>query len=110
MIIKKEAGKLLLKLLEEKKLVVAEVNSEAVGELNLSGLVRFTTPVEVELTYSGESIANILKDSLNLDDKKDNFKFISSEIIAMIEMASLNKDKTTSITNNVLAERGFAEN
>ena len=110
MVIKKEAGKLLLKLLEAKKLTVADLNNEAIEELNLSGLVRFPIPAEVELTYAGEEIANILKNSVNLDDKKDNFKFISSEVIAMIEMAILNKDKTTSITNDVLAERGFAEN
>jgi len=110
MVIKKESGKLLLKLLEVKKLAVANLNNEAVEELNLSGLVRFPIPAEIELTYAGEEIAKILKDSVNLDDKKDNFKFISSEIISMIEMAILNKDKTTSITNDVLAERGFAKN
>jgi len=111
MVVKTEAGKLLLKLLEEKKLVVANLNNEAIEELNLAGLVRFPIPAEVELTYAGEEIAKILKDSnVNLDEKKENYKFISSEIIAMIEMAIKNKDKTTSITNDVLEERGFAKN
>ena len=108
MIIKKESGKLLLKLLEAKKLAVADLNNEAVEELNLSGLVRFSTPAEIELTYGGEGIANILKD-INFDELKDGFRVISSEIISMIEMAILNKDKTTSITNDVLAQRGFAK-
>jgi hypothetical protein len=109
MVIKKEAGKLLLKLLEEKKLVLGDLNNEAVEELLLAGLVRNPIPAELELTYSGEEIAKVLKENVNLDDKKDNFKFISSEVISMIEMAILNKDKTTSITNEVLQERGFAK-
>ncbi|RUM56052.1 MAG: hypothetical protein DSY40_02815 [Nautilia sp.] len=107
MVIKKEAAKVLLELLDGKKV---ENSEEAIEELNLSGLVSFPTAVEVKLTYAGKEIATILKESnINLDEKKDNFKFVSSEIIAMIDAAIKNKNQVTSISKEALEERGFAK-
>ncbi len=107
MIIRKEALKLLKELLN-KKSIPANPNDKVVEELNISDVVRFKNPTEIELTYNGEIIANTVKD-LNEEDFKDNFKIISSEVIAMIENAIKNRENTTKISNEALEIRGFAK-
>ena len=108
MIIRKEALSLLKELIDKKE-VTADINNKIVEELNLSGIIRFKNPATVELTYNGEVIALNIKD-LDENNFKDNFKIISSEVIAMIENAIKNKNKTTKISNEALEIRGFAKN
>jgi hypothetical protein len=114
MIVKKEAAKILLALQKagKKSINIEKLNSEALTELNLGGLVRFPIPAEVELTYGGGLIAKALLDleeKVNLEEFDENFRWIGSEIIAMIDAAVSNKDKTTNISYEYLKKRGFAD-
>jgi len=112
MIVKKKAIDILLELLNSKNTTVdvKSLNTESVEELNLSGIVSFPTPASVELTYAGNIIANALnnvKENINIDETA---KWISSEIIAMIDAAVKNANKTTKISEKELEKRGFAQN
>jgi len=112
MIVKKNAINIILELLnsQNKTVDVKNLNTESVEELNLSGIVKFPTPATIELTYAGNIIANVLNSVKDKIDIADTAKWVSSEIIAMIDAAVKNGNKTTKISNEALEKRGFAQN
>lgn len=115
MVIKKEGAQVLKFILEasEKAIDVSNLNKGAVEALNLAGVIRFPTPAKIEFTYGGEIVANVLQ---RVEAKiapsetwKENFKWVSAKVIAMIDAAARNKNRTTSVSQEVLAARGFAD-
>ena len=119
MIIKKPHAEMLLTLLNEKNrgehiTVLEESNTETVRTLERAGLVSLDSNLNVTLTYGGAIIANQLKEMIEgnlLKDIKDwdnDWKWIGSEIIAMID-AAIKGDNVTEITYDYLKERGFIE-
>ncbi|GAB6073756.1 DUF505 domain-containing protein [Nautilia lithotrophica] len=110
MIIKNNAIKIIEELSKNNVVDVKSLNNEAVEELNLSGIISFPTPATIEFTYAGKIVADVLnkvKDKINI---AENAKWVSSEIIAMIDAAIKNGNKTTKISNDELEKRGFAQN
>ena len=115
MIIKKDAAEVLKFITEspQKSIDVSNLNKSSVETLNLAGIVRFPTPAQIELTYGGEIIAKILQaveeKTEPVDSWRENFKWVSNKVIAMIDAAHRNKNKTTSVSHEVLKARGFAD-
>jgi len=110
MIVKNSSIKIIEELSKNNTVDVKSLNNEAVEELNLSGIVTFPTPADIEFTYAGKIVADVLnrvKDKINIEE---NAKWVSSEIIAMIDAAIKNSNKTTKISNAELEKRGFAQN
>jgi hypothetical protein len=121
MVIKKQHAILLKKLLkdEENKLpytTLEEVDELVARELELMGLVRFSAPLQLTLTYVGRDLANLLRELYEIGPQPfaekeeevkgnivirearglnppeawdDDFRFLGSEIIAMLEAADL---------------------
>ena len=115
MVIKKDAAEVLKFITEspQKSIDVSNLNKSSVETLNLAGIVRFPTPAQIELTYGGEIIAKILQaveeKTEPVDSWRENFKWVSNKVIAMIDAAHRNKNKTTSVSHEVLKVRGFAD-
>ncbi|WP_456480145.1 DUF505 domain-containing protein [Nautilia sp.] len=110
MIVKNNAIKIIEELSKNSSVDIKSLNNEAVEELNLSGIVSFPTPAAIEFTYAGKIVADVLnrvKEKINI---AENAKWVSSEIIAMIDAAVKNGNKTTKVSNEELEKRGFAQN
>jgi len=115
MLIKKEAIDILLTLHKNKikEIDIKELNSSPIQVLSISDLIRFPTPTQIELTYGGAIVADVLnrlESKLpNMSEWDENFKFVGSKVIAMVDSAVKNKDKATEITKEELEKRGFID-
>ncbi len=66
----------------------------------------------VELTYSGAIVVKVISEiaeKIDIDKLDNNFKLVSSKVIAMIDSAIKNGDSTTDITKDELLKRGFID-
>ncbi len=101
MLIKKEHAEALLRLLsfeeetQSKGMEIAESEEGIYTELEMQALVRQSAPLKRELTYLGKELALVLKglvekEELPFPDKwPEGFRFLGTEIIAMLEAAGL---------------------
>ncbi len=116
MVVKKEAADIIFELADGKKHItdIKNLNKGIVEELNLGGIVHYPIPAEIELTYGGELLAQILQSAkkhiIDYESWKENFKWISSEVMIMIDDAINSKNETTSVSDTPLSQRGFAKN
>ncbi len=120
MLVKKEHAEALLKLLafeEETKtkgMDILEADEELYSELEMQALVRQSAPLKRELTYLGKELALILKDLIQKKDLPspekwpEGFRFLGTEIIAMLEAAGLS-GQVGPLAVEPLKERRLAE-
>ncbi|WP_456397550.1 DUF505 domain-containing protein [Desulfurobacterium sp.] len=118
MVIRKEHALALLKLkeVEEGQFCTVEKTEEApFVELEMANLARMGKPLEYVLTYWGESLANVLKDMIEKgviphpEKWDEEFRWVGSEVIAMIDAAIKNADIPGKLIEEYLEERGFIE-
>ncbi|WP_457625451.1 DUF505 domain-containing protein [Persephonella sp.] len=121
MIIRKEHALALLnaKSQEEKGLscqITVKSEEEPYKELELQNLLeQGNSPVEYVLTYRGRNLVYLLEDMIGKgliqhpSEWDDRFRWIGSEVIAMIESAVLSGEMTGEEIFEALEKRGFAQ-
>ncbi len=120
MIIRKEHAEALLSLLQfeeetkTKGMDIKEIDTPFYLELERQALVRQSAPLKRELTYLGKELSLILKDLIDkgqilpVEQWSEGFRWLGSEIIAMIEAAGI-AGQVGPLAIEPLKERGFAE-
>ncbi|WP_297447068.1 DUF505 domain-containing protein [Desulfurobacterium sp.] len=118
MVIRKEHALALLRLREVEKgkfCTVQETEKAPFVELEMANLARMGKPLEYVLTYWGEALVNILKEMVDKgilphpEKWDEEFRWVGSEIIAMIDAAVRNGDIPGKLAEEYLEERGFIE-
>ncbi|WP_457569602.1 DUF505 domain-containing protein [Desulfurobacterium sp.] len=118
MVIRKEHALALLKLKEVEKgqfCTVKETEEAPFVELEMANLARMGKPLEYILTYWGEALVNVLKEMVDKgviphpEKWDEEFRWVGSEVIAMIDAAVKNVDIPGELTEKYLEERGFVE-
>ncbi len=121
MVIRKEHALALLRVREEEKnnaptcQLFAKSEEPPFLELERMNLLRLVRPLEYSLTYWGRVLANILdemvKKKLIEHPSKwtEDFRWLGSEVIMMIETAIENEDIPGPLTEGELEKRGFIE-
>ncbi len=82
--------------------------------MELSGILRFEPPSLYSLTYTGRSILSLLssleeKGLVDVIGMPDDFRFVGSETIAMIESSIKGGGKVSPDFSSYLEERGFSK-
>ncbi len=121
MVIRKEHALALLRVREEEKnnaptcQLFVKSEEPPFLELERMNLLRMVRPLEYSLTYWGRVLANILDEMV---EKKliqhpskwtEDFRWLGSEVIMMIETAIENEDIPGPLTEEELEKRGFIE-
>ncbi|NPA80492.1 MAG: DUF505 domain-containing protein [Thermotogae bacterium] len=120
MLIRKEHAKALLNLLQREQeghgfLDIDPINEDEHIELDLANLVALRSPLRYSLTYWGRLMAYLLDEMISNgvlphpDEWPDDWRWIGSEVLTMIESAKRNGDKVSYLTEEALNERGFVE-
>ncbi|MEO2069131.1 MAG: DUF505 domain-containing protein [Desulfurobacteriaceae bacterium] len=121
MIIRKEHALALLRVREGEKVnerVCQLMNAQEEApfiELERMNLLRMERPLEYSLTYWGRALANIIEEMVSKGlikhpkDWDEEFRWLGSEVIMMIETAILNDDIPGPLTEKELEKRGFIE-
>ncbi len=80
--------------------------------LELAGILRFELPGSYSLTYTGESLVELIKSledkGIGIDQWEDNFRFVGSEVIAMVDSVIRAGGRIPEDFVKPLEERGLA--
>ena len=121
MVIRKEHALALLRVREEEKneaptcQLFTKAEEPPYLELERMNLLRMVRPLEYSLTYWGRVLANIIDEMVQkglIDHPSkwdDDFRWLGSEVIMMIETAIENDDIPGELTEKELEKRGFLE-
>ncbi|SMO40276.1 hypothetical protein SAMN06269117_10337 [Balnearium lithotrophicum] len=121
MVIRKEHALALMRVREEEKnqaptcQLFLKSEEPPYLELERMNLLRQVRPLEYALTYWGRALANILDDMVEkkfiLHPSKwdEEFRWLGSEVLMMIETAIENDDIPGELTEKELEKRGFIE-
>ncbi|SMP03978.1 hypothetical protein SAMN06265339_0167 [Desulfurobacterium pacificum] len=121
MVIRKEHAIALLRVREEERnnaptcQLFAKSEDSPYLELERMNLLRMVRPLEYSLTYWGRALANIIDEMVEKgliehpSKWDDDFRWLGSEVIMMIETAIENDDLPGYLTEKELEKRGFIE-
>lgn len=115
MLIKKTHAELLLSLAPkgQEAVSVDQLNNTALQELQMQGILTLPTPSTVQLTYAGNMLAGVLQEAIEqglttpVNEWKDGYRWIGSEVIAMLD-AAMTAEHVPNSTWEALHSRGLA--
>ena len=114
MVIKKEHARILLELKDRDALEVKKEEEAPYLELERANLLNMDRLLTYSLTYWGKGISEILENLISrgvlapVDEWDENYRWISSDIILMLESAIRNGDTVSPRTYEILQSRGLA--
>ncbi len=114
MVIRKEHAKVLLQLKEKGTMEVSKEEEAPYLELERANLLSMDRPLTYSLTYWGRGISEILDNLISrgilapVDEWDEDYRWISSEIILMLESAIRNGNNVSPHTYEILHSRGLA--
>ncbi len=114
MIVKKEHARILLELKEKGAIEVSREEEAPYLELERANLLNMDKPLNYSLTYWGRGLAEVLERLISdgtlshPEEWSDDYRWISSEILLMIESALRNGNNVSPRTYDILHSRGLA--
>ena len=119
MIIREEHASILLNLLGRESegpssIEVAQADEAPYMELERANLLSLDKPLTYSLTYWGRGLAETLRELIEngtlkpVEEWDETYRWISSEILLMLESAIRNGDNVSPALFDILSERGFA--